>query len=225
MTDQEIRKLSRTSLLEMLVQQGRELEQVKAELQAAKEALESKSITIEKAGNIAEASLALNCIFEKAQEAADQYLGNIKNKELELQAQQQANTAEADKLLEQARIKCKALAEATQEKCEQLEAESRKRCEQLEEESRKRCEQLEEECRRRCEVLEKEARASLQKAEAEAVDSEAQETAVEAEVFEQAVDTAEAKVQESSSDSGIQDQLEAALQEALNTPENNKGSN
>ena len=87
MTDQEIRKLSRTSLLEMLVQQGRELEQVKAELQAAKEALESKSITIEKAGNIAEASLALNCIFEKAQEAADQYLGNIKNKELELQAQ------------------------------------------------------------------------------------------------------------------------------------------
>ena len=120
MTDQEIRKLSRTSLLEMLVQQGRELEQVKAELQAAKEALESKSITIEKAGNIAEASLALNCIFEKAQEAADQYLSNIKNKELELQAQQQANTAEADKLLEQARIKCKALAEATQEKCEQL---------------------------------------------------------------------------------------------------------
>jgi hypothetical protein len=225
MTDQEIRKLSRTSLLEMLVQQGRELEQVKAELQAAKEALESKSITIEKAGNIAEASLALNCIFEKAQEAADQYLGNIKNKELELQAQQQANTAEADKLLEQARIKCKALAEATQEKCEQLEAESRKRCEQLEEESRKRCEQLEEECRRRCEALEKEARASLQKAEAEAVDSEAQETAVEAEVFEQAVDTAEAQVQESSSDSGIQDQLEAALQEALNTPENNKGSN
>ncbi len=80
MTEKELKKLTRMELLEMLIDQSREVERLKGELEDAKKALEEKRINIEKSGSIAEAALALSGIFEKAQEAADLYIANIKLK-------------------------------------------------------------------------------------------------------------------------------------------------
>lgn len=76
--EKELKKLSRSDLLEMLIEQSKEVERLKAELEQANAELENRRITIENAGSIAEASLKLSGIFEDAQQAADLYLKNVK---------------------------------------------------------------------------------------------------------------------------------------------------
>ena len=78
MTDKQLRKLSRLELLEMLLEQSREIQKLKAELEKANALLEERQLAIRSAGSIAEASLKLNGVFEAAQKAADQYLENVK---------------------------------------------------------------------------------------------------------------------------------------------------
>lgn len=78
MTDKQLQKLSRRQLLEILVEQGRKIEQLEAQLERANSRLADRAIKTEKAGSIAQAALALTDIFEKAQQAADLYLENIK---------------------------------------------------------------------------------------------------------------------------------------------------
>lgn len=78
MTDKELRRLSRAELLELLLEANRENERLRSQLKKAKELLAAKSIEIKKAGSIAEAALALNGVFRAAQQAADQYLENVR---------------------------------------------------------------------------------------------------------------------------------------------------
>ena len=59
MTDQELRKLSRKDLLELLISQGRERDALQAELEQVKAALKNRQLCIEQAGSIAEAALQL----------------------------------------------------------------------------------------------------------------------------------------------------------------------
>lgn len=69
MTENELRKLSRSDLLQMLLDQSKELEAVKQKFAAAEAALRDKQIIIDEAGSIAEASLQLNGVFAAAQAA------------------------------------------------------------------------------------------------------------------------------------------------------------
>lgn len=85
MTDRELKKLNRRELLELLIEQERELERLQAVLQKAEERTQSREIKIDKAGSIAEAALMLNGVFEAAQAAADQYLDNIRRQNAEAQ--------------------------------------------------------------------------------------------------------------------------------------------
>lgn len=78
MTDKELKRLSRAELLELLLEANRENESLRGRLQKAKELLSSRTIEIENAGSIAEAALALNGVFQAAQQAADQYLENVR---------------------------------------------------------------------------------------------------------------------------------------------------
>lgn len=78
MTEKELRKLNRTELLELFLEQCRRNEALEKELNEVKAKLESKEIKIAQSGSIAEASLNLTGIFEEAQKAADLYLANIK---------------------------------------------------------------------------------------------------------------------------------------------------
>lgn len=79
MTDKELRKLSRSELLEMLLIQSKEVERLKNELEEANRKLEDRRIILKESGSIAEAALKLNDIFEVAQRVADQYLESIKS--------------------------------------------------------------------------------------------------------------------------------------------------
>jgi len=87
MTDKELKKLSRTDLLEMLIEQGKEIERLQKIIKKNEEELQNKKLMLNEAGSIAEASLKVNQVFENAQKAADQYLINIrdlKNRQAEI---------------------------------------------------------------------------------------------------------------------------------------------
>ena len=88
-TENELRKLKRVDLLEMLLEQSQELERVKAQLEQAESELRSRKILLDNAGSIAEAAMQLNDIFTVAQKTADQYLENIRRLHGESQAQAQ----------------------------------------------------------------------------------------------------------------------------------------
>ena len=74
---QNLKKLSRAELLEMLIAEEKRIDQLEHELEEAREALKDRAIKIETSGSIAEAALKLSGIFEAAQTAVDQYVENI----------------------------------------------------------------------------------------------------------------------------------------------------
>ena len=78
MTERELRRLSRTDLLELLLVQRRENEQLRCLLDQAQAQLADRTIQINKAGSIAEASLQLSGIFTAAQDSCQSYVDNIK---------------------------------------------------------------------------------------------------------------------------------------------------
>ncbi|MGN0798846.1 MAG: hypothetical protein ACI4NU_00255 [Christensenellales bacterium] len=77
MTDKELRRLSRSELLEMLIAQMKENDALQSRLELAEAQLNDRQIAVEKAGTLAEASLLLNGVFQAAEAAAQQYLENI----------------------------------------------------------------------------------------------------------------------------------------------------
>ena len=76
MAGKDLRKLSKTELLELLVEQGRENLSLKARLAAAEAELAQRRVQIAECGSIAEAALRLSGVFEAAQRAADLYREN-----------------------------------------------------------------------------------------------------------------------------------------------------
>ncbi|MCC8126078.1 MAG: DNA repair protein [Clostridiales bacterium] len=80
MTDKELKRLSRSELLEMLIIQMEENEKMKQRLAEAEAELADRHIRIAEAGTLAEAALRLNDVFAAADQAAAQYLENIKRK-------------------------------------------------------------------------------------------------------------------------------------------------
>lgn len=77
MTDTELRKLKRGELLELLLDQAKELERLEEENRSLKKKLEDRRIHIQNAGTMAEAAFALNGVFEAADAAVRQYMENI----------------------------------------------------------------------------------------------------------------------------------------------------
>lgn len=140
MTDQELHKLSRKDLLELLVSQGHEMEKLKEELEkiradlqkeleTAQNRLQERQLQVEQAGSIAEAALQVNGVFEAAQAAAKQYLENIRQR-----------------------------SEQAEERCARMESEAREQAELQLQAATRMARKLEEETKRRCEEMEKEAR-------------------------------------------------------------------
>ena len=78
MTDKELQKLKRAELLEIMLNLQSENDRLKSENEKLKLAVNERSITLQDAGNIAEAALQLNGVFKAAQEAADVYIENIR---------------------------------------------------------------------------------------------------------------------------------------------------
>ena len=110
MTDQELRKLKRTELLELLLTQEKENEELRRQLQEARDRLAERKLSLDEAGSIAQAAVRLNGVFEAAQAAADQYLENVRS-----------------------------LSEGQESRCARLEAESRQEADRLLRETEERC--------------------------------------------------------------------------------------
>ena len=109
----ELRKLKRLELLEMMLEQGKEIERLRNRVQELEEQAEDKTILLNEAGNIASASLAMNHVMEQTQAAAEQYLTNVKK----LCRRMERETAE----------KCRAMEQQTQKKCMELEQKAMER--------------------------------------------------------------------------------------------------
>lgn len=97
MTNQELKKLSRAELLEMLIEQSELCEELKKKLDQALKALQDRKIIIESAGTMAEAAIKLSGVFEAADRAAEVYLENIQRMERELEAIRAERLEEARK--------------------------------------------------------------------------------------------------------------------------------
>ena len=78
MKERDLNKLKRSELLELMLAQSQEIDELRTELEQAREALKRREIALAEAGNIAEAALQLNRVFEQAQAAANQYLENVR---------------------------------------------------------------------------------------------------------------------------------------------------
>ena len=81
MTDKELKRLSRSELLELLLQQTKEVERLTIQLEKTEKMLCNRYLQVQKAGDLANAVLAINGVMTSAQEAAQQYLDNIQQME------------------------------------------------------------------------------------------------------------------------------------------------
>lgn len=117
MKERELRRLSRTDLLELLLAQRKENEQLRCILDETQSQLADRTIKIDNAGSIAEASLQLSGIFTAAQDSCQYYMENIK-------------------LLSERQTKI----------CQQMEAETREKCDRMVAEAELKAQQCWENC-------------------------------------------------------------------------------
>lgn len=95
MTDKEFKQLSRAQLIEIIYQLQLQLDGLTERNQALEDALADKRLRISNAGNLAEAALEINDCFRSAQNAAEQYLNEIKLMREETEAERQRILAQA----------------------------------------------------------------------------------------------------------------------------------
>lgn len=73
-----LRKMTKLELIELLAEQEREILALKQTIEEMENKEEQRTLALEEFGNIAQAALALNNVFEVAQQAADQYVDSVK---------------------------------------------------------------------------------------------------------------------------------------------------
>lgn len=76
--DRSLKRMKKIELLELLLEQEKEIEMLRTENEYLKEQVDIQRVKIANAGTIAEAALQLSGIFEAAQKAADLYLNSVK---------------------------------------------------------------------------------------------------------------------------------------------------
>lgn len=139
MIERDLKKMSRTELLELLLEQSRQLEAAQQELEQTRQEQEIRRLELTDAGSIAEAALRINGVFEAAQAAADQYLESIRRFEVEREAL------------------CKKAKEEGQQQAERILRETEQTCKTMEEETRRKCLLREQIADRTCQNRKKEA--------------------------------------------------------------------
>ena len=124
MTENELKKLSRADLLEILLDQSKEKESLQQQLDDALAELRQRQLKIDKAGSIAEAALQVNGVLEAAQNAGAQYLENIER----LSKEQESICA---RLMEECEKKTGQLYAETQQKCWVMESDTQEKCDKM----------------------------------------------------------------------------------------------
>ena len=124
MCNDDLKKLSRIQLLELLIEQTKENNELRQQLEEANKKLESREIILNEAGSIANAALKLNGIFNIAEAAASQYLDNIKllnDRQNEVCARIEAEAREkAQNMLIETKAKCLAKERESEERIKKM---------------------------------------------------------------------------------------------------------
>ena len=102
MTDKEFKRLSRAQLIEIIYQLQLQIDKLNEEKQALESDLKDKRLRLQSAGNIAEAALEMNNCFRSAQNAAEQYLNEIK-------AIREETDTERQRILKEAKAEAEAI--------------------------------------------------------------------------------------------------------------------
>ena len=121
MASMNLKCLGRAELLELLLVQTNEVERLQALLDEANELLNSRTLEVNKAGDLANAALQVNGVLGAAQNAAEQYLENVRT------------------LSEQQETVCARMEAEAQARAAQMLAETTHRCEALENATVARC--------------------------------------------------------------------------------------
>lgn len=108
-TDKEFKQLGRAQLIDIIYQLQLQIDELTERNHTLEKALEDKRLRIKNAGNIAEAALEINDYFRSAQNAAEQYLNEIK-------AIRDETEAECKQILAAARAKAEKMIADTQKK-------------------------------------------------------------------------------------------------------------
>ena len=95
MTDKEFKRLSRAQLIDIIYQLQVEIDKLNEEKQDLENELADKRLRLSNAGNIAQAALEINDCFRSTQNAAEQYLNEIKALREEAEAERKRILARA----------------------------------------------------------------------------------------------------------------------------------
>mgnify|MGYP004618959493 FL=1 len=114
MTDKELRRLSRSELIDIIYELQKQNQQKDAAYQELQNELEKKTLILSEAGSIAEAALQINDVFKAAQAAADQYVLSV-----------EAMSGEAEKTIAEARLERDRIIREAQEKAKKIEESAR----------------------------------------------------------------------------------------------------
>lgn len=140
----ELKKLSRKELLEILLEQTKRIEDLEIKLDESEKKLASKKVSLSETGNLAEAALKLSDIFKNADDAIAIYKLNIEEsiKKEEKKFKKECRELKA-KLIADTEAKCVKKAEQTAKKCAEKEKETEEKCNKIEKESENRIKELE----------------------------------------------------------------------------------
>ena len=89
MTDKEFKRLNRSQLIDIIYQFQLQVDKLTEQNQKLERELADKRLRLRNAGNIADAALEINDCFRSAQNAAEQYLNEIKAIREETKAERQ----------------------------------------------------------------------------------------------------------------------------------------
>ena len=95
MTDKEFKRLNRSQLIDIIYQFQLQVDKLTEQNQELERKLADKRLRLGRAGNIADAALEMNNCFRDAQNAAEQYLNEIKAIREETETVRQRIFAEA----------------------------------------------------------------------------------------------------------------------------------
>lgn len=116
MTEKQLRRLNRYQLLELLIMQTNRADELQAQLDEARQELESRQIRLQEIGSIAEASVQIGGLMEAAQATADLYLETARKRIDEIEKEKAREAAlivinarqEASLIIESAKMRASA---------------------------------------------------------------------------------------------------------------------
>lgn len=153
MTDKEFKRLSRAQLIEIIYRLQLKEEELSAQNQQLKEALAEKRLRMDRVGNLAEAVLEINNVMQAAQDAAAQYIDEIRQMRSEMEEERR-------KVMEQAR----------QEAAQQYAEDSRRLREEVEAQRQQVLEQARQEAAQAAQAAARQQEEELNKLRAEALE-------------------------------------------------------